>query len=67
MYRTTTLLPLPANDFFARITKAERAMLDAIDNPDRKAYLDRIAEAPALTAGTAAQPPAGPTGGAGPL
>jgi NADP-dependent 3-hydroxy acid dehydrogenase YdfG len=45
IYRTTTLLPLRANDMFTRVTKAERAMLDAIDNPQRKAYLDRINEA----------------------
>lgn len=48
MYRATTLLPLRASDLFAKVTKAERAMLDAIDNPERQGYLDRISESPQL-------------------
>jgi len=42
MYRATTLLPLRANDLFAKVTKADDAMLRAIDSPERKAYLGRI-------------------------
>jgi NADP-dependent 3-hydroxy acid dehydrogenase YdfG len=52
MYRATTLLPLRANDLFARVTKAENAMLAAIDSPERQAYLDRINEPAQLPAQT---------------
>ncbi|WP_249011236.1 SDR family oxidoreductase [Conexibacter sp. DBS9H8] len=55
IYRATTLLPLRANDLFAQVTKAEDAMLVAIDSPARQAYLTRInepAQLPASTAGS---------------
>lgn len=52
IYRTTTLLPKKANDAFTKFTKAENAMLEAIDNPDRKAYLDRISEPAQIPAKT---------------
>lgn len=42
IYRTTTLLPLRANDLVARLTKADDAMLAAIDSPARQSYLSRI-------------------------
>jgi NADP-dependent 3-hydroxy acid dehydrogenase YdfG len=52
IYRTTTLLPLRANDLFTRVTKADDAMLAAIDSPARQAYLTRINQPAQLPAQT---------------
>lgn len=51
IYRTTKMLPMRVTDAIGKVTKADNAMLAGIDSPDRKAYLERISEPPALTAG----------------
>ena len=45
--------PLAFNDFLSRAFKAERAVLDAVDAAERRAYEDRIAPPPGTTAPTA--------------
>jgi NADP-dependent 3-hydroxy acid dehydrogenase YdfG len=42
MYRASMLIPLRALDVMNRVVKTDRALLEAADNPDRRAYLDRI-------------------------
>lgn len=53
IYRGSMLLPLRVVDAMGRIVKTDRTLLEAADNPDRRAYLDRISEPPELPAPTA--------------
>lgn len=42
LYRLKSVLPLKANDALLKVTKADRAILDSLDSPERLAYERRI-------------------------
>lgn len=46
IYKTTALMPLRLNEAIAKITKSDRLMLDALEAPERRTYLERISKDP---------------------
>jgi NADP-dependent 3-hydroxy acid dehydrogenase YdfG len=49
IYKTTTLMPQRVTDALAKITKGDRLMIDALEAPERRHYLERISkDSPAM-------------------
>ena len=49
VYRFGVMLPLRASDALGKIMKSDRALLESIDSPERRAYNERIESLPATS------------------